>query len=268
MRYENNTAPEPSHPGLRRFVGPFHRTIDSARGREYRAVRMRFSTAWSAIGVALLALFLIAPSSGCGKKPKYPACGSDKDCKDGEHCVNKQCLQCGEDSHCKEGEKCVEGGCVAQTADDDDKDDDDGLKPCSVDTDCEDDEDCIEGKCRRPWESDTPEGVTCQLETVYFGYDADSVSEEYREALTRTADCIKSAPADRGVYITGYTDPRGTEEYNIALSERRARSVADYLANLGIDPARFQIVPKGEAEASGFDEDSWQQDRRVQFDWK
>lgn len=212
-----------------------------------------------ALGLALFA--------GCSGKPKYPACGGDKDCKEGEHCVNKQCLQCGDDSHCEAGESCVNGGCVAKETTTK-KDPDDGLKPCDVDEDCEDDEDCVEGKCRRPWDNDAPDGVTCQLESVQFGYDEAKIPEPARESLGRTASCIKEAPAERGVYITGHTDPRGTEEYNIALSERRARSVADYLANLGIDPARFQVVPKGEAEATGVDEDSWNQDRRVDFDWR
>lgn len=220
---------------------------------------------WITTALALAASLTIA--AGCGTKPKYPACGGDKDCREGEHCVNKQCLQCGDDSHCDEGETCVNGGCVAKKADVE-KDPDDGLKPCSVDEDCEDDEDCLDGKCRRPWKDDPPEGVTCQLETVQFGFDQATIPEQARESLGRTATCIKEAPDDRGVYIVGHTDPRGTEEYNIALSERRARSVADYLANLGIDPARFQVLPKGETEASGVDEDSWNQDRRVDFEWK
>lgn len=215
--------------------------------------------------VASLGLLALA-GAGCGKKPKYPACGGDKDCKEGEHCVNKQCLQCGDDSHCEDGETCKNGGCVPKEAKKPPATD--GLKPCKVDEDCEDDEDCLDNKCQKPWQSDTPDGVTCQLEAVYFGYDDDSISAESRESLGRTTDCVKEAPPDRGVYITGHTDSRGTEEYNIALSERRARSVADYIARLGVDPARFRVIPKGEAEATGIDEDSFQQDRRVDFEWR
>ena len=63
----------------------------------------------------------------------------------------------------------------------------------------------------------------------------------------------------------GHTDPSGTDEYNIALSERRAQTVADYLARLGIDPARLQVVPKGETEPTWLGDDK---DRRVEFQWR
>ena len=56
-----------------------------------------------------------------------------------------------------------------------------------------------------------------------------------------------------------------SDAYNIALSEKRGRSVADFLARLGMDPARLRVVPKGEAEASGTDEDSRALERRVDF---
>lgn len=223
---------------------------------------MRYSRVLGVTLVLAAAMF----AAGCSSKPKYPACGGDKDCKDGEHCVNKQCLQCGQDSDCPDGQECVEGGCKLKKKAEKPKDD--GLKSCKVDEDCADDEDCIDGKCRKPWESKPPEGVDCQLATVYFDFDQDGISPEYRQALEKDAECIKSAPDTKGVYLTGHTDPRGTEEYNIALSERRARAVADFLANLGIDPARMQVVPKGETESSGVDEESWQQDRRVDLEWK
>ena len=78
---------------------------------------------------------------------------------------------------------------------------------------------------------------------------------------------MQSAPG-RGVFLNGHTDPRGTEEYNIALSERRAQTVADYLARLGIDPARFRVVPRGETQATGTSESGWSRDRRVEIEWQ
>ncbi len=60
----------------------------------------------------------------------------------------------------------------------------------------------------------------------------------------------------------------GTDEYNIALSEKRGRSVADFLARLGIDPAKLRVIPKGETEATGTDEDSRSEERRVDFEWQ
>ena len=87
-----------------------------------------------------------------------------------------------------------------------------------------------------------------------------------RSRLEANVDCMNKT--DRTVYVIGHTDPRGTDEYNIALSDGRARAVADYMANLGIDPARFRIIPKGEADAVGTDDASYTQDRRVDFEWK
>jgi peptidoglycan-associated lipoprotein len=227
---------------------------------------MRFTVlSYRRLVLALLGLGLLV-LAGCGSKPKYPSCGGDKDCHEGEHCINKQCLQCGDDSHCKEGEKCVEGACVAQEkpaeAEDPDK-----RKKCKVDEDCADDEDCIDGRCSQPWKAEKPAALTCELKSVYFGFDQSTIPDEAREGLGKDADCIKEA-GDKGLYLIGHTDPRGTEEYNIALSERRAQNVADYLAALGIDPARFRVVPKGETEATGTDESTYQQDRRVDLEWR
>ena len=67
------------------------------------------------------------------------------------------------------------------------------------------------------------------------------------------------------MFLFGHTDTSGTEEYNIALSERRAQSVADYLSRLGSDPAKMQVVPKGETEPTGLGDDK---DRRVEFNWR
>jgi len=215
--------------------------------------------------LSLVAIALLVAACG-GKKPKYPACGKDKDCKEGELCINKRCLECGDKSHCGEGEDCVNGKCVEEKAGP--EKDDDPRKKCTRDEDCEDDEDCIDGRCSRPWEGDTPEGLTCTLKAVYFGFDQWSIPEEARDGLASMASCIRKAPEDRGLYLVGHTDSRGTEEYNIALSERRARTVADFLARLGVDPARFRVIPKGEAEAVGIDEASYQQDRRVGIEWR
>jgi peptidoglycan-associated lipoprotein len=102
---------------------------------------------------------------------------------------------------------------------------------------------------------------------IYFEFDDSRLSEEARGALNQVAECVQSAPG-RALLLNGFTDPRGTEEYNIALSERRAETVADYLARLGIDPARFHVVPRGETLASGGDEAGWSRDRRVEIEWQ
>ena len=132
-------------------------------------------------------------------------------------------------------------------------------KACSVDEDCEDDEDCVDGFCQKPWAGGND--GTCSLDTVYFGFDEATIAESERDRLAANATCIGKNPG-KSVYVEGHTDATGTDEYNIALSERRARSVADFLARLGVDPAILDVVGKGEAELSGMGDDK---DRRVEF---
>ncbi|MEZ4399333.1 MAG: OmpA family protein [Kofleriaceae bacterium] len=99
---------------------------------------------------------------------------------------------------------------------------------------------------------------------MYFGYDDATIAPSERDRLDANNVCIGKSP-QRLVYVIGHTDEAGTEEYNIALSERRAQTVADYLARLGVDPAKLQVVPKGETEPSG---EGAERDRRVEFQWK
>jgi len=93
-----------------------------------------------------------------------------------------------------------------------------------------------------------------------------NVRRSERKALEENARCIQSIK-ERKVHLNGHTDPRGTEEYNLALSNQRAQSVKRYLQSLGVPGARLHVVPKGELEATGHDEESWARDRRVEFVW-
>ncbi len=236
-----------------------------------------FSASGAPAHLTLAIALALALAAACGDKtPKYPSCSSDKDCRRSEHCVNRQCRQCASDDHCKKGATCIDGTCIlapgACGTDADCKDGkvchEDRCIACSDDDQCGPDRRCrsVAGLCKRPGRGKPPE-VACQLEPIYFGFDEAGLSQKSREALTQAAECIQSAPG-RGVFLNGHTDPRGTEEYNIALSERRAETVADYLARLGIDPDRFKVVPRGETQSSGNDESSWSQDRRVDIEWQ
>jgi len=84
--------------------------------------------------------------------------------------------------------------------------------------------------------------------------------------LQQDAECFKKVPG-RVVNLEGHCDPRGTEEYNLALSNQRAQSTKKYLVGLGVDPGRLHVVPKGELEATGTGEASWSKDRKVVFIW-
>jgi len=84
--------------------------------------------------------------------------------------------------------------------------------------------------------------------TIYFDFDQSFVRPADRPALDLVADALRSAPADY-LLIEGFCDWKGTTEYNLALGDRRATSVKDYLVSLGIDPMRIEILSKGDLEA-------------------
>ncbi len=80
---------------------------------------------------------------------------------------------------------------------------------------------------------------------VYFGFDVSNVSEEYAAVLDAHAKYL-NANTDVKVVVEGHADERGTPEYNIALGERRAKAVATYLENVGVDASQLSVVSYGE----------------------
>ena len=109
-----------------------------------------------------------------------------------------------------------------------------------------------------------PVAEPCVVETVYFAFDSAELDSSARAALEEAVECYRSQ-ADPGLslLLTGACDPRGTEEYNIALGERRAQSVRSYLTSLGLDSSRISITSVGEEMATGTDEAGWARDRNV-----
>lgn len=79
---------------------------------------------------------------------------------------------------------------------------------------------------------------------VYFDYDESTLSEDTRQKLARNADLIKATQFL--VTIEGHADARGTNEYNLALGERRANAVRDYLGSLGVSADRLRTLSYGE----------------------
>jgi peptidoglycan-associated lipoprotein len=104
------------------------------------------------------------------------------------------------------------------------------------------------------------------LVDVYFAYDVADLSDQARGSLGKNADVMKKWPTTR-VMVEGHADARGTSEYNMALGERRASAIRDYLVSLGIAAARVTIVSKGEEEPSCRDEaeSCWSLNRRGRF---
>ncbi len=104
------------------------------------------------------------------------------------------------------------------------------------------------------------EGV---LPSVYFGFDSSSVAASERAKLQQAADYLKANPS-QGLLIEGHCDWYGTSEYNLALGDRRAESVSNYLGTLGITPLRIEKLSKGSLEAtSGLSKAQASEDRRA-----
>lgn len=109
-----------------------------------------------------------------------------------------------------------------------------------------------------------PEPEPCSFQTVYFAFDSSELDSAARATLQEAVECYRDQ-ADPGLslLLTGACDPRGTEEYNIALGHRRAESVRSYLISLGLDGSRISTTSVGEEMATGTDEASWALDRNV-----
>lgn len=103
-------------------------------------------------------------------------------------------------------------------------------------------------------------------EDIHFDFDSSVIREDAKPILHKKAEFLKQYPTLK-ITIEGHCDERGTNEYNLALGERRAHSAWQYLVNLGINPERMQMISYGEERpiATGHDEASWAKNRRAHF---
>jgi peptidoglycan-associated lipoprotein len=114
----------------------------------------------------------------------------------------------------------------------------------------------------------TPVSTSPRLETVYFDYERAELRPDARTALQHNADQLKESSQWTRLTIEGHCDERGSDEYNMALGERRAGAVERYLKDLGVPASRLYTVSYGENRpaAQGHDEASWRMNRRAEFD--
>ena len=105
-----------------------------------------------------------------------------------------------------------------------------------------------------------------QFAAVYFEYDSAQVKESERAKVEGVAQQLKKSTAG-GVIVEGHCDERGSAEYNLALGERRAMAVRNYLQSLGLEAGRIQTKSFGKEKpvAMGHDEESWSKNRRAEF---
>ncbi|PLX97169.1 MAG: peptidoglycan-associated lipoprotein [Desulfuromonas sp.] len=101
---------------------------------------------------------------------------------------------------------------------------------------------------------------------VYFDFDQYTLTLSSRESLSNNASFLRANPG-MNVTIEGHCDERGSDQYNIALGERRAQAAQNYLISLGVERSRVNVVSYGEEMPAnpGHDESAWAENRRCEF---
>lgn len=101
---------------------------------------------------------------------------------------------------------------------------------------------------------------------IYFEYDKFELAAESRSVLAHKAELLKQFPQIK-VSIQGHCDERGTEEYNLALGERRARAAHEFLVYSGVTPTQMEMISFGKLQpaVAGSGESAWAQNRRDEF---
>lgn len=104
------------------------------------------------------------------------------------------------------------------------------------------------------------------IQDIFFDYDKSDIRPDSRERLEKAAAWMKAHP-EAEFLLEGHCDERGTREYNLALGDRRANATKDYLASLGVDPAKLKTISYGKERpfVEGHDESAWSKNRRTHF---
>jgi peptidoglycan-associated lipoprotein len=115
-------------------------------------------------------------------------------------------------------------------------------------------------------ESSMEELFASNVKDAYFDYDKADIRSDARDALARTAEFLRNYAQVR-VVIEGHCDERGSTEYNLALGDRRAQAVRQFLISLGISADRMEIVSLGKEKpfCTQSNEECWQQNSRGHF---
>lgn len=204
-----------------------------------------------------------APANDCGTGRRCNSgrceaiagfCVKNTDCPSGV-CEKNRCVACKEDAQCPGGTRCSAGRCET-----------DNRKACKSSDDCAETEDCVSGRCVPANRNRYAAEGGCQLAPVYFGFNEFELNPTASAVVDKNVDCVKKN--NRGVNLVGHTDSRGTPEYNLALSDKRAQAVKRRMVALGVSDEKLIPVPRGELDATGTDESSWERDRRVETQWR
>ncbi|MEI8186489.1 MAG: peptidoglycan-associated lipoprotein Pal [Chlorobiaceae bacterium] len=125
---------------------------------------------------------------------------------------------------------------------------------------------CNEKPVAPPPPPPPPKVVVPGLGDVFYDFDKSELRADAVEQLKINANWMR-VNGSRKVIIEGHCDERGTNEYNLALGERRANSAKDQMVNLGVEPSRLKTISYGEEKpfAEGHNEEAWAQNRRAHF---
>ncbi|MCA9516720.1 MAG: OmpA family protein [Myxococcales bacterium] len=176
-------------------------------------------------------------------------CKSDLDCPNGKCFKNPgnpsgpgTCQECGNDSHCPSGQKCSNGSCVPDIA-------------CTDDSFCPDGQKCINGKCIVS---------SCEPTQVYFDFNEYVIRLDQESVVQANASCISKTTARWRA--EGHCDERGSDEYNLALGQRRAASVVRQYQALGVARENLSVISYGEEKpvCGESNESCWSKNRRVE----
>jgi peptidoglycan-associated lipoprotein len=133
-------------------------------------------------------------------------------------------------------------------------------RSCASDADCGDRQLCIRSQCVEI----SPDLAECSTVRVHFDFNDSNLHPDDSTKLVRMARCLK-ADHDLHVAIEGNADERGTEEWNIALGDKRATAVAQYLEHLGVSNAQLKTVSYGKERplCDQHNEECWSKNRRA-----
>lgn len=111
-----------------------------------------------------------------------------------------------------------------------------------------------------------PAAPKIEFKTIYFAFDSYTLNEDGKSLLNQAGGLLRSYP-DIALRLEGHCDERGTAEYNLALGEKRANAVREYMENLGVSRSRLSTVSFGKEKpaVTGSDEESWAKNRRVEI---
>lgn len=113
----------------------------------------------------------------------------------------------------------------------------------------------------------TTTAAEASLEKVYFDFDAYVLSQSARDTLSKSAEYLLKKNRSIKVQIEGNCDERGSDEYNLALGEKRAKAALNYLVTLGVPAERLSFISYGKEKPAdpGHDEAAWAKNRRDDF---